>query len=117
MKSTAIWLGLGLSLTLAGVPLARAQQNPPPRLTLRGAIALALKQNLSVLVANTQVEELAGTRARRLASLLPHANANALANRENIDLGALGISFPRRSHSGRTLRPLRFPHISKPILD
>jgi outer membrane protein TolC len=55
---------------------------------------LALKRNLSVLVANTQVEELTGTRARRLASLLPHVNADALANLQNIDLGALGISFP-----------------------
>ena len=30
----------------------------------------------------------------RRASLLPHVNGDALANRENIDLGALGISFP-----------------------
>jgi len=95
MKSMAMWLGLGLSLTLAGVPLALAQQAAPQRLTLRGAIALALKQNLSVLAANTQVEELGGTSSRRLASLLPHANANALANLQNIDLGALGISFPQ----------------------
>jgi outer membrane protein TolC len=45
-------------------------------------------------VANAQIEELQGTRARRLANLLPHVNADALANRENIDLAALGISFP-----------------------
>jgi outer membrane protein TolC len=55
---------------------------------------LALKQNLSVRVASTQVEELEGTRERRGASLLPHVNGNALANRENIDLRAMGISFP-----------------------
>jgi len=63
-------------------------------LTLREAIGLALKQNLSVRVASTQVEELEGTRDRRRASLLPHVNGDALANRENIDLAALGISFP-----------------------
>jgi outer membrane protein TolC len=63
-------------------------------LTLREAIGLALKQNLSVRVASTQVEELEGTRDRRRASLLPHASGDALANRENIDLAALGISFP-----------------------
>jgi outer membrane protein TolC len=71
-----------------------AQQTAPRRLALRDAIGLALKQNLSVRVASTQVEELAGTRDRRRASLLPHVNGNALANRENIDLGAMGISFP-----------------------
>jgi outer membrane protein TolC len=71
-----------------------AQQTARRLLTLRDAISLALKQNLSVRVASTQVEELEGTRERRGASLLPHVNGNALANRENIDLGAMGISFP-----------------------
>jgi len=71
-----------------------AQQTAPRRLTLRDAISLALKQNLSVRVASTQVEELEGTRERREASLLPHVNGNALANRENIDLRAMGISIP-----------------------
>ena len=66
----------------------------PRRLTLNDAIGLALKQNLSVRVASAQVEELEGTRDRRRASLLPHVNGDALANRENIDLGAMGISFP-----------------------
>ena len=45
-------------------------------------------------VASAQVEELEGTRDRRRASLLPHVNGDALANRQNIDLAALGISFP-----------------------
>jgi len=94
MKSKARWLGLGLSLALVAGTVARAQQAAPQRLTLRDAIGLALKQNLSVRVASTQVEELRGTLERRKASLLPHVNGNALANRENVDLGALGISFP-----------------------
>jgi outer membrane protein TolC len=71
-----------------------AQQTAPRRLTLREAIGLALKQNLSVRVASTQVEELEGTRERRLASLLPHVSGDALANRQNIYLGAMGISVP-----------------------
>jgi outer membrane protein TolC len=85
---------LFVTLSFAGGAPLDAQQTAPRRLTLREAIGLALKQNLSVRVASTQVEELEGTRARRRASLLPHVNGDALANRENIDLGAMGISFP-----------------------
>jgi outer membrane protein TolC len=94
MQSMAKGITLFVALFLiAGTP-GQAQQAAPQRLTLRDAITLALKQNLSVRVANTQVEELAGTRERRRASLLPHVNGNVLGNRENMDLGALGISFP-----------------------
>ncbi|MDR3674633.1 MAG: TolC family protein [Acidobacteriota bacterium] len=94
MQSMAKGIMLFVALFLmAGTP-GQAQQAAPQRLTLRDAISLALKQNLSVRVANTQVEELAGTRERRRASLLPHVNGNVLGNRENMDLGALGISFP-----------------------
>jgi outer membrane protein TolC len=71
-----------------------AQQTAPQHLTLREAINLALKQNLSVRVASTQLEQWEGTRDRRRSSLLPHVSADALANREDIDLGAMGISFP-----------------------
>ncbi len=75
--------------------MAQAQQPLPRRLTLGDAISLALKQNLSVRVASAQVEGSAGTRERRQASLLPHLGADALGNRQNIDLGAMGISFPQ----------------------
>jgi len=85
---------LFVALSFAGGAPVDAQQTAPRRLTLREAIGLALKQNLSVRVASAQVEELEGTRARRRASLLPHVNGDALANRENIDLRAMGISFP-----------------------
>ena len=94
MRSSARWVTLFVTLSFAGGAPLDAQQTAPRRLTLREAIGLALKQNLSVRVASTQVEELEGTRARRRASLLPHVNGDALANRENIDLGAMGISFP-----------------------
>ena len=94
MRSRARWVTLFVALSFAGGAPVHAQQTAPRRLTLREAISLALKQNLSVRVASAQVEELEGTRERRGASLLPHVNGNALANRENIDLGAMGISFP-----------------------
>ena len=94
MQSMAKGITLFVALFLMAETPGQAQQTAPQRLTLRDAITLALKQNLSVRVANTQVEELAGTRERRRASLLPHVNGNVLGNRENMDLGALGISFP-----------------------
>ncbi|MGA2475979.1 MAG: TolC family protein [Terriglobia bacterium] len=94
MRSRARWVTLLVALSLAGGAPVDAQQTALRRLTLREAISLALKQNLSVRVASAQVEELEGTRERRRASLLPHVNGDALANRENIDLGAMGISFP-----------------------
>jgi len=94
MRSRARWVTLFVALSFAGGAPVAAQQTAPRRLTLREAISLALKQNLSVRVASTQVEELEGTRERRGASLLPHVTGDALANRENIDLRAMGISFP-----------------------
>jgi outer membrane protein TolC len=94
MRLRARWDVVLVVMSLAGGPPAGAQQAAPRRLTLRDAISLALKQNLSVRVASTQVQELEGTRERRGASLLPHVNGDALANRENIDLRAMGISFP-----------------------
>jgi len=95
MWSRARWGTLLVALSLAGRAPVDAQQTAPRRLTLREAISLALKQNLSVRVASTQVEELEGTRERRRASLMPHVTGDALANRENIDLAAMGISFPK----------------------
>jgi outer membrane protein TolC len=73
---------------------AAAQQAAPYRLTLQDAIQKALQANLSVLVANTRVEEAEGTRMRRLsAALLPRVNAQTYANYQNHDLQAQGLSF------------------------
>jgi outer membrane protein TolC len=94
MQSKAKGITLFVALFFMAGTSGHAQQAAPQRLTLRNAITLALKQNLSVRVASTQVEELEGTRQRRRSSLLPHVNGNALANRENVDIGAMGISFP-----------------------
>jgi outer membrane protein TolC len=94
MQLKARWVVVVMALSLRGGPPASAQQAAPQRLTLRDAIAMALKQNLSVRVASAQVGEMEGTRERRLASLLPRVNGSALANRENLNIGAMGISFP-----------------------
>lgn len=94
MRSNFIWVTLLVALVWVNGNHAGAQQANPQRLTLRDSITLALKHNLSVRVASAQIEELEGTRERRKASLLPHVNGDAFANYQNIDLGALGISFP-----------------------
>jgi len=69
-------------------------QQPPQKLTLRDAIALALQKNVDVQVSATQVSEAEGTRTRNLAALLPHASGNALANLLKNNLSIEGISFP-----------------------
>ena len=94
MRLKARWVALLMALSLAGGTPAGAQQASPQRLTLKDAIAQALKKNLSVRVAGTQVEESEGTRERRLASLFPRVSGNSLANEESINLVAMGISFP-----------------------
>jgi len=72
-----------------------AQEPTPYRLTLQDAIQKALQANLSVLVANTRVEEAEGTRVRRLsAALLPRVRVQSYANFQNRDLRAFGISLP-----------------------
>ena len=95
MRSMARWVALFVAFSLAAGACAETQQAAPRRLTLREAIALALKQNLSVRVASAQQEELEGTRERRRGALLPHVNGDALENLQNIDLAAMGISFPK----------------------
>ncbi|HEV2716624.1 MAG TPA: TolC family protein, partial [Terriglobales bacterium] len=72
-----------------------AQQAGPYRLTLRDAIEKGLQENLSVLVANTRIEENEGTRTRRLsAALLPRVHSESYANFQNRNLRAFGISAP-----------------------
>ena len=72
-----------------------AQQTPPYRLTLRDAIDKGLRANLSVLIADTQVQEAEGTRIRRLsAALFPRVHAESYANVQNRNLRAFGISAP-----------------------
>jgi len=84
-----------LPILMAFSSVGIAQQQTPYRLTLRDAIEKGLQANLSVLVADTQVQEAEGTRTRRLSeALLPRVNAEAYANYQNRNLRAFGISFP-----------------------
>jgi outer membrane protein TolC len=72
-----------------------AQQTASYRLTLSDAIEKGLQANLSVLVANTRIEEAEGTRTRRLsAALLPRVRSQSYANFQNRNLRAFGISAP-----------------------
>jgi outer membrane protein TolC len=71
-----------------------AQQLSSRRLTLGEAIQLALRNNLSVRVAGTEISEAEGTRERQLAALLPRATGDSMANLQNRNLAILGISVP-----------------------
>jgi len=72
---------------------AYAQQTSR-RLTLQEAIGLALKNNLNVLVAGTQVDEARGTQERELARLLPRVGGDSFAKLQNSNLAILGVSLP-----------------------
>ncbi|HLJ90860.1 MAG TPA: TolC family protein [Candidatus Angelobacter sp.] len=93
------WNPSGLLILAAlflGVSLpSGAQQTAPYRLTLHDAIEKGLQANLSVLVADTQVQEAEGTRVRRYsAALLPRVRSESYANVQNRNLRAFGISVP-----------------------
>ncbi len=85
-----------LLLVVVSIFVSRgAAQTTPYRLTLRDAIQKGLQANLSVLVANTRVEESEGTRTRRLsAALLPRVRSQSYANFQNRNLNAFGITVP-----------------------
>jgi outer membrane protein TolC len=78
-------------------PVARCQSAgaAPLRLTLADAVSRALKANLSVLLSEGREQEAEGTQLRRFsAALLPRINGEALANVQNRNLRAFGISLP-----------------------
>jgi outer membrane protein TolC len=79
-----------------GTPQTAASAGAPDseHLTLRGAIALALKSNLNVKVAATQMDEAAGTQIRKEAVLMPRVVTESFANLQNRNLRAFGFGFP-----------------------
>lgn len=81
-------------LAAAACAASASAQQAPRQLTLNQAVQLALKNNLSVRVAGTQVQEAGGTRERARAALLPRLNGNVLANLENRNLAVMGVSLP-----------------------
>jgi outer membrane protein TolC len=64
------------------------------RLTLDEAIRRGLQTHLRVHTAQARVEELAGTRERARAALLPRARLETSVTLQNRNLAALGISVP-----------------------
>jgi outer membrane protein TolC len=94
MKRLVHFLLILSALSLAPTNYAAAQTSTPYRLTLHDAIVKGLQANLSVLVADTRVQEAEGTRMRRLASLLPRVGTESYANLQNRNLRAFGISSP-----------------------
>lgn len=92
LRTTPIALLLAFSFACGAE--VRAQQAAPRPLTLKDAVALALKNNVNVLTARTQMNEAEGTRERRLAVLLPHASGDTQAVLEKNNLTILGLSVP-----------------------
>src|SRR5512146_2493373 len=75
--------------------VATAQQSTGYRLSLRDAIQKGLQANLSVLVADTRVQEAEGTTVRRMsAAVLPRVHGSSYASLQNRNLHAFGISLP-----------------------
>ena len=85
---------LATAAFFACVSIVVTQQSAPEKLTLNDAITLALKKNLSVLVAGTQVSEAEGTRIRESSALLPRVTGDSSAKRQNNNLAVLGVSVP-----------------------
>jgi len=94
MKTAVTRPVLALAILLSLVMNSAAQQSAPRPLTLEEAIRLALKNNLGVRIARTQVDEDEGTRERQLATLLPRVTGDSLAKLENNNLAVLGVSVP-----------------------
>lgn len=95
MKRIIPSLTISVIMLLTWGEFAVAQQTSPYRLSLRDAIQKGLQANLSVLVADTRVQEDEGTTVRRMsAAVLPHVHGSSYANLQNRNLRAFGISLP-----------------------
>jgi len=75
------------------VPASMDSSVAPEKLSLEDAIALALRNNLGVLVAGEQIQQDEGARERAKSALLPQVTAHALINEQDINLHALGFNF------------------------
>lgn len=94
MKRTLVVVTISTLMLPVWSGTALAQQSPY-RLSLRDAIQKGLQANLSVLVADTQVQEAEGTTVRRMsAAVLPRVRGSSYASLQNRNLRAFGISLP-----------------------
>jgi outer membrane protein TolC len=101
-KKKSSWLCGGSKLVIlffailvGATQTVSAQQNAPLRLTLRDAVALALKQNPQVQIAGLQTAQTIESQRIARADLLPQAqlNTSVSVNRANI-VTALGQKIP-----------------------
>ena len=76
-----------------GVPQGKASATPV-QLTLDQAISMGLRNNLAVLVSDTQSQQARAQRRQALAALLPNVTASAGELRQKVNLAAYGFSMP-----------------------
>jgi outer membrane protein TolC len=62
-------------------------------LSLQDAIGRGLKQNLGLLLANSDVRSAGGQRWQQLSALLPHLSASPYVNISQVNLAEFGFSF------------------------
>ena len=91
---TIRWLG-GAVLGLTFLPSGGAQPAPPLKLTLKDAVALALRQNPQVILANLDVSTSQQDRLVARSALLPQVNGSLseIVNRVNLH-SEIGLTFP-----------------------
>jgi len=97
----------------------RGQDKPPLRLTLRGAVQLALKQNPQVQIANLNVAESQQDRNVARSALLPHAGVEGFVLAQRFNVYALfGRKFPGiAEHAGPAEDFQAGPVFSMPLFD
>jgi len=79
----------------SGAVPSGVKSDAPLRLTLADAIARGLEHNLGVIARQEGVEDARGDRWRALSAVLPNVSGRLAADREVINLAALGFSgFP-----------------------
>lgn len=111
---------VGVLLAMAAAVPARAQNTPAPlRLTLQGAVRMALEQNPRVAIANLSLLESAQQRKAARAGLLPQVSLSAtdVVTRGNVE-AVLGMRIPGfREHIGPFWAMQAGPEFSAPLVD
>ncbi|MHB8500625.1 MAG: TolC family protein [Candidatus Acidiferrales bacterium] len=90
---------LGVSSFSGSVPAKLVPGVMP--LSLQDAIARGLKQNLGLLISNTEIRSARGQRWEQLSALLPHVAAAPAVVASKVNLGQLGLT----SLGGTTIPP------------
>jgi len=105
------------AMAIAGAALA--QEPAPLKLTLRDAVALALKQNPQVILANLSVDQTREDRSVARAALMPQISGRAseTVNRLNLE-AAIGVKFPNfAQHVGPFWVEQFGPAFTAPVFD